>query len=107
MSDLQTECEREAQEGSAQPPLATLANRVAKLEHDLEIATKRIKSLENKPNGPLHLARPLDDVVQEIIDVLHENVQFFDSDGDHANHEVLNGIQPRIKEALCRCCEAS
>ena len=54
-------------------------------------------------DGQLQFARSLDDVVKEIIDVLHENVQFFDSDGDYANRLVLDGIEKWIKEALVNC----
>ena len=58
-------------------------------------------------DGPLHLARSFDDVVDEILDMLHENVQFYDRLGEEANISVMHEIKPWIEQALINCEEAS
>ena len=42
-------------------------------------------------------------VVDEILDLLHENVQFYNSCGDASNHDVLKEMRPWIEEALINC----
>jgi|TARA_R110000824_G_scaffold89320_7_gene219067 hypothetical protein len=51
----------------------------------------------------LRLTRPFDEVVDEILAVIHDNVQLYDELGKEANRDVLDALKPCIGEAIINC----
>ena len=59
-------------------------------------AKKRAKSHQ----VPKLVRRWSDDEVNEISDVIHTNVQFYNADGKQANSEVLQEIEKALRQEI-------